>query len=186
MKNVKQNELKIIFLDVDGVLNCSTTLDRVDHDIGIEDGKVSLLKRIVDDTGAVIVLVSSWKYFWSSGPKDIVKENKYGDYLVNKLSKQGLTIYSKTEDGNSFYRGMGIIKYLYYLYDNDIPYSQFVILDNNVFDYRETDLLDNLVCTNYKYGLTQNLVDKAIKILNDKNIKKRRLKQCRSSKKKML
>ena len=168
------NEIKIIFLDVDGVLNCSTTLDRVNHNAGIEDEKVKLLKRVVDETGAVIVLTSSWKYFWFKNSEEKSKQDIYGNYLDMKLAKEGLTIYDKTDDGNSFYRGMGIIKYLYYLYDNDIPYSNFVILDDNVFDYRETKLLDNLVCTNYKYGLTQNLVDKAIKILSEINNKKRR------------
>ncbi len=179
-----KNEIKIVFLDIDGVLNCSTTLDRVNYNVGIEDEKVKLLKQIIDSTSARIVLVSSWKYFWFKDPKDKPKQDIYGNYLDTKLAKEGLIIYDKTDDGNSFYRGEGIIKYLYYLHDNDIPFSQFVILDDNVFDYRETDLMNNLVCTNYKFGLTQNLVDKAIKVLNNTNNKKRRLKQCKKTKSK--
>lgn len=53
---------KIIFLDIDGVLNTQETL-RKSHNgiIGIDPYKVLLLDRIVQATGAEVVLSSSWR-----------------------------------------------------------------------------------------------------------------------------
>ena len=60
---------KVIFLDVDGVLNCHSTKDKCGDYIGIDDKKVALLKEIVDATGAIIILVSSWKEWWTNNPR---------------------------------------------------------------------------------------------------------------------
>lgn len=51
--------MKIIFLDVDGVLNSSTYINKETYHIKQE--KVRFLKNIVDHTGANIVLTSTWK-----------------------------------------------------------------------------------------------------------------------------
>ena len=53
--------MKIIFLDVDGVLNCATTKERVRDLLFVEDRKVQLLKELVDETGATIILSSTWR-----------------------------------------------------------------------------------------------------------------------------
>ena len=47
---------KVIFLDVDGVLNSNRTLY---EDISLEDDLISNLKELVDKTGAKIILSSS-------------------------------------------------------------------------------------------------------------------------------
>lgn len=52
---------KIIFLDIDGVLNCGTTKERHRGFIGIEPAKADLIKKIVKETGAKIVLSSTWR-----------------------------------------------------------------------------------------------------------------------------
>ena len=44
----------ILFLDIDGVLNSR-------HQRGMESDKVGLLKRILDTTGAEVVLSSTWR-----------------------------------------------------------------------------------------------------------------------------
>ena len=63
---------KIIFLDIDGVLNTERQHDRcVEAGLAYVDNfgyafdpvSVANLKRIVDETGADIVISSSWK-FW--------------------------------------------------------------------------------------------------------------------------
>ena len=43
----KTNQLKIIFLDVDGVLNCKKTTDRINGYQGIEDKKVSFIPLLL-------------------------------------------------------------------------------------------------------------------------------------------
>ena len=53
---------KIIALDIDGVLNCDTTKARSPSGyIGVSDKLIKRLKKIVDDTGAKIVLSSDWR-----------------------------------------------------------------------------------------------------------------------------
>lgn len=57
------NPMKIIFLDIDGVLNTSRTKELVCGGcLGIEPGKADLIKRIVKETGAKIVLTSTWRH----------------------------------------------------------------------------------------------------------------------------
>lgn len=61
--------MKILFLDVDGVLNNYDTTDRVIIDdyksfyIGIDDSKVKLLNEIIEKTDAYIVLSSTWRLY---------------------------------------------------------------------------------------------------------------------------
>ena len=50
---------KIVFLDIEGVLNCEETT--YETGVKIDKDKVFLLKHIVEETGADIVLSSSWK-----------------------------------------------------------------------------------------------------------------------------
>ena len=56
--------MKIIFLDVDGVLNSQDLLERCGEDklVPIDEENIRCLKEIVDETGAEIVLSSSWRF----------------------------------------------------------------------------------------------------------------------------
>ena len=66
--------MKIIFLDIDGVLNCVTTKERIPGSkllLGMEDIKIRYLKEIVDRTDAKIVLTSTWKVDWFKDDKAI-------------------------------------------------------------------------------------------------------------------
>lgn len=53
--------MKVLFLDIDGVLNNSSTFERYRGVIGVEPDKVDILRRIVRDTGIQLVLSSSWR-----------------------------------------------------------------------------------------------------------------------------
>ena len=78
---------KVIFLDVDGFLNCHSTKDSCGGYIGIDDKKVALLKEIVDATGAIIILVSSWKEWWTNNPRYKPNQDEMATYLDEKLAK---------------------------------------------------------------------------------------------------
>jgi len=54
------HKLKVIFLDIDGVLNNQTLLYHYGFDY-IDGDMVELLKHVVNATGAEIVLSSSWR-----------------------------------------------------------------------------------------------------------------------------
>lgn len=55
--------MKILFLDIDGVVNCQTTKERVNGVIGIELRLVALVKQIIENTGCKVVLSSSWRCY---------------------------------------------------------------------------------------------------------------------------
>ncbi|MEE1504555.1 MAG: HAD domain-containing protein [Acutalibacteraceae bacterium] len=152
---------KIIFLDVDGVLNCKNTRDVCMNFVGIEDRLVKKLQTIVNATGAKIVLVSTWRYYWE--PSDKEGQDEMGTYLDKKLSKQGLYIRDKTDPYCLFARGKGIWEWL-----KDKYVESFVILDDEAHDYEEVNLKSRWIQT-YDVddgGITDEDVEKAIKILN--------------------
>lgn len=86
--------MKIIFLDIDGVLN-STKYDRErkQNDGNIDITRLSLLKRLVDSTNAKIVLTSTWRKYWESDKKII---SKTGAEIDRAFASQGLEILDKT------------------------------------------------------------------------------------------
>lgn len=53
--------MKVLFLDVDGVMNCDATTERFHGFLGIDPTKAELVKRILSETGATIVLSSTWR-----------------------------------------------------------------------------------------------------------------------------
>ena len=63
------NNMKVIFLDIDGVLNSQETIYRCRGVIGIDPYLVSIFNRIIFATDAEIVLSSSWRYH-----EDLCKE----------------------------------------------------------------------------------------------------------------
>lgn len=152
--------MKIIFLDIDGVLNYLGCKARVKSCLGIEDEKLALLKQLVDTTGAKIVLVSTWKTDWNNGP--IEDLNPYGQYLVTRFNEYGLSIFDKTEDDVE-HRGKGIKEWL--AKHSDI--ESFCIIDDECFDYKAEMLFRKLIKTRfYEQGLEQVHVDAAIELLS--------------------
>lgn len=154
--------MKVIFLDIDGVLNCDSTEDRAPTGcIGIEDEKVKLLSRIVSDSGAVIVLTSTWKAEWN---EDQALCSKDGLYINDKLAPFGLHIYTKTRD-QIVDRGAGIRTWL----TNHPGVDGWAVLDDDVFaDYHRFGIMPHLVHTRYhENGLQPKHVEAAIKILNE-------------------
>lgn len=85
--------MKIIFLDVDGVLTYdgSGTSDSM----GLDVSRIRLLRKIVDETGAKIVLSSSWKHGYSkiNGAK-----REFYKTLERHLAVCGLEIYDITDN----------------------------------------------------------------------------------------
>ena len=58
--------MKILFLDIDGVLN-SRAYDRKrnwSELTNIDETRLPLVKKIIDKTGAKIVLISTWRRHW--------------------------------------------------------------------------------------------------------------------------
>ena len=169
---------KVIFLDVDGVLNSDRTLY---EDISLEDDLILNLKEIVDKTKAKIILSSSWRLSTEAIAK-----------LMDKLDKFGLAISGMTCDGVDLdllekYKFDTTKKYLYTKFDYDenkqikITHDRgaeifkwlhdhddcaYVILDDEIEDIKPYFNESAIVKTSYKTGLTKEDVKKAIQILN--------------------
>ncbi len=160
--------MKVIFIDIDGVVNCNEDFGgrgkpnpTIGGLMGIAGARVRKLKKIVEATDAKIVLVSSWKRHYVQYIN--TKDDMYGKYLRNKFRKFSLDIFDTTldyETKGSWYRGTGIFNWL-----AKHEVENWIVLDDEIFcDYEET-IKRHLVKTSYLTGLTDELTDKAIEML---------------------
>ena len=156
--------MKVIFLDVDGVLNFVYCKAREPCGcIGISNASVKNLAKIVEATGAAIVLTSTWKQHWQRNTRSTDQIHPSGKYLQNKLLKQKLFILDKTTD-NMDNRGEGIQNWL----ANHPGVTHWIVLDDDVFpDYKQQGIMPHLIKTSfYAGGLTESYVNQAIGLLN--------------------
>ena len=153
--------MKVVFLDVDGVLNCRYSKSTINGCIGIDKNKVKRLKKIVKESGSKIVLISSWKYGWSKQEED--KDN-FAIYLDSKLKRENLFICDKTTD-DGINRGRGIIDWV-----RGKQITSWVVLDDEEFeDYEECGIVGHLVKTSFydeNGGFQDAHVEKALLILS--------------------
>lgn len=147
--------MKIIFLDIDGVISTANTGYSLDGE------KIKLLHEIIDRTGAKIVLSSSWRKHNLEATKEKFKNTSFVDYII------GVTPRFNVQDNNGDYfsvpRGMEID---YWLDHCEEEIESYVILDDE-----RTFLLDqkeHFVQTNMYFGLLEDDVELAVKILNNK------------------
>ncbi len=165
---------KIIFLDIDGVLNSCNTfienkivknlyskcLDRTYMNdlkwllLDIDFEKLQLLKQIVDITDAKIVISSSWKKLRLY---PLVEE-----YLIQK----GIPIIGTTKNIKSE-RGKEIKTYIEENMIND-----FIVIDDEIFDDYDDLIINRLIKTDfYQNGLDEEHVEEAVKILKPRKNK---------------
>ena len=159
---------KVIFLDVDGVLNDWHTTDSCAGYIGVDDDKIELLKQIIDATGAKIVLSSSWRV---SMTRTNERRTELRGYLDKKLADHGLEVYSETPLYNPDdtyereHRGWEIKQWR----DQHKNIDWWIVLDDEIFrDFYDYGVTEHLVLTNEWEGLTQRGVDRAIWMLENK------------------
>lgn len=171
--DVSNRRETIVFLDIDGVMND----DSCDYSCGISKQHLLQLKRIVDETGASIVLSSSWRMSLESLNEVIDALHSEGipfrgttlesaavefveKNFPNVKPKSGVHVrygleYRKVVDD----RGAEIA---FWVTTHDV--GPFVILDDEVYD-----IIDyyphNVVRTSMKTGLTDENVEEAIRIL---------------------
>lgn len=160
--------MKLLFLDIDGNLNYLGCKARSPSGcLGIEEEKVKLLREIIDKTGALVILTSTWKTEWfkTAFIEDLSKD---GQYLERQLSKYKVFILDKTTDPSWAQRGQGILDFIdEWNGSRDNKVESFVILDDESFDFREVGLMNYFVKTNFTEGLLPEHVEKAVNILNE-------------------
>ena len=93
--------MKVIFLDIDGVLNTSKTfIERKKYwektgiwTLEIDEFRVEYLRRIIDETGAKVVLSSTWKKDFENIDGKVVPIHEKGIELLNVLKKYDIELY---------------------------------------------------------------------------------------------
>ena len=146
-------EKKCIFLDIDGVLNNSRTKTSILGYTGISNSLIKRLAKIVKETGADIILTSTWKEFWMED------DNEFYPYMAKKFRQAGLRIVGKT-NGPHERRGYVAVNYA-----KRHGYDKYIFLDDETFDYDELGLTDVLVLTDSDEGLTNKDAERAIELL---------------------
>ena len=147
--------LKIVFLDIDGVLNSSDffasnceEVKKFKYDLNdtymllkrqmmdIDYKKVAILKEIINETDAKVVITSSWKKL------------KIFPYVMCNLICEGIPIIDITHD-KGYDRGTGIKKYLL---EHDVDVDGYVILDDDIFNDYDEEIINKLVKTSFYHG----------------------------------
>ena len=138
--------MKVIFLDVDGVLNNATPEKMYGSASWPTFDRLNRLKAIVDATGAKIVLASQWR-LWPSSYR----------FLKGFLNRVELNIYDTTLEIDRD-KNLEIKQYL-----DTHNIKGYVILEDT--DLNE-DLVTHQIKTVMGIGLQDEHVQKAIDILN--------------------
>lgn len=146
---------RVIFLDVDGVLNNGAWAMemfkqgvRVYHDDILYEPSLAQLRRIVDETGAVIVVSSAWRQVPSAY-----------EHLKAWLEKFGMEVHDKTPYVGGV-RGDDITAWF-----NRHPgeYSYVILDDDDDMDGH----MEHLVQTEFDVGLTEEKADECIRLLRE-------------------
>ena len=164
--------MKIIFLDIDGVLathkefGMNRTKFQTKHAEAKEihipypfnSGCVKIFNEILDETNAIIVLSSDWRFHWDLNDLDkIFKFNGVKKSPIAITSKIKRKLSSELEDDRSYQ-----IKN----YVNETLPDVWVAID----DLNLSSLGDNFIRTKDMEGLKQTgIKEKIIKILNNDN-----------------
>lgn len=150
--------MKVIFLDIDGVVNSYSTKERAPSKvIGVEQRLIAHIKEIVDATGAKLVLSSTWRKDWAFDLMD----GKDWHYLRDEFAKQDLYFMDYTPSRRDSHRGEEIKEWLT---STEYDVESYVIIDDEMFDI--WDLHDgHMVQTSYIDGIKPGAVKMAIEIL---------------------
>ena len=151
--------MKVIFLDIDGVVNCWDTKERAPSKvIGVEQRLIAYIKEIVDATGAKIVLSSTWRKDWAFNLLNGID----WDYLRTEFAKQDLYFFDYTPSRKDSHRGEEIKEWLE---NTGYDVESYVVIDDEMYDIR--DLHEgHMVQTSFNDGIKPGAVKMAIEILS--------------------
>ena len=144
--------MKVVFLDIDGVLN---NVASAAEGIDILPEKVILVRRLCQVTGASIVLSSSWRILFDI---EFLRDLLYHTGLRQRWAgDKPVEVIGVTPRLDQI-RGIEIQKWL-----DDHQVTDYVIIDDDS-DMLEIQMV-NFIKTDNNIGLTSRDVDRAIEIL---------------------
>jgi hypothetical protein len=152
--------MKILFLDIDGVLNDHGPM--MNLYCGIDKEKVNLLNRVIDETNCNIVISSAWRYMILGG--DMTVRGFEHMLLTHGLKCYRRIIGHTPSDEEVWSRGEQISAWL-----SVEKYSKYVVVDdlNEELGIGISLAGHPIVQTNGKVGLTNENCTDLIRILNE-------------------
>lgn len=167
---------KIIFLDFDGVLNTEHYQNLLhyqgkawqdEHGAFFDPEAVMQLKRIIDATRADIVIESSWKYLGLEAMQEMWQARNMPGQVIDitpSSPSDSWLLTANLNDIDSATRHCKGIEIASWLSDNATKDTQYVIIDDEyvILDSQ----LPHFILTNPYDGITEELADRAISILN--------------------
>ncbi|WP_238885436.1 HAD domain-containing protein [Clostridium sp. YIM B02551] len=157
--------MKVIFLDIDGVLNSEEFFLNNKNQV-IDKNCVSILKNIVDTTGAVIVMSSGWKLWFDD---DMMPQDDYSKSLYEILCEFDIKLFGKTPDFSneeiitrktfSHVKAKEIKVWLNEHEDID----KYVVIDD--LDMKDEEINTHLVRINGKTGITEEYAKAVIDMI---------------------
>lgn len=159
--------MKVLFLDVDGVLNSNRRRLEIGSGEYLDEEKVKLLSAIVRQTGAAVVLHSGWRFWFNEALEPVRRE---AVNLSSLLAKYGVRIYDKTPDFSnepirkakkfSLVKADEILSWL----ENHSGVENYIVLDD--LDLHNERLARRQIQTDSADGLTKGDVSRAVQMLN--------------------
>ena len=168
----RDNQMQILFLDVDGVLNNVRTRTRTEDGFYfVEDSKIALVKELVEQTGAELVLSSTWRVGWKEIEEGKIGKNNIDAFLLLKNKfleydlQSDLQFLSYTPFLETNYRGDEIAAWITQWRGEEI--EPLLILD----DYTDIKPYGRFFLrTSFMEGITKRHVKKGIQMLNQVSI----------------
>lgn len=163
---------KVVFLDIDGVLNSNFWNESHQREISdgtlIDESKVVLLCKLIKRTDAEIILHSGWKYWFDSNLKPLRKEAENSRCLLEKagLMITGVTPDHATEEIRKS-RKFSLVKadeILAWLKQHK-EVDRWVVIDD--LNLHNAEIEKHQVKTDQSIGLTVEDVEKAEMILKE-------------------
>ena len=162
---------KVLFLDIDGVLNSDLWNDSHREEISdgtlIDEGKIKLLAGLVKETDSEIILHSGWRFWFDTELKPLCTQ---ANKLVELLEKENLHISGVTPDLTTEEirktKKFSLVKadeiLLWLNLHNSV--TEWVVLDD--LDLHSAQISRHQVKTDQTIGLTLENVKQAVKILS--------------------
>ena len=148
---------KVLFLDIDGVLNSDRFFRSLDDKEAswkeIDEEAVKLLQQIKEATDCKVVMISSWRNGWNE-----LRRYKMYRYARKVMKEHGFVFDKWYSLMPNYGYGRRLDEIKDFIYNNKV--ERWVTLDDKWYED------PGLIHVNSRIGLTQENVDEAIKRLN--------------------
>ena len=158
--------MKVIFLDVDGVLNSKEFFKNNQNEV-VDRTNVKTIRNIIDKTGAIIVMSSGWKLWFD---ENMMPKHQYSQVLYDIFCEFGIGFFDKTPDFST--EEIRITKTFSHVKAEEIiawlgehkDVSRYAVLDD--LDLRNEEINSHLVRANALVGITEENGKRVIDMLN--------------------